>query len=89
MFIKAIVYKDLISITEFCETGKIHPTVDRQYPLSKTAEALRYVMEGRAKGKSLSQLSKWTETLMLFHSGDIITSGLLAKFCNELDQACC
>src|SRR5215207_4073839 len=43
--------KDLISITELCETGKIVPVIDRRYPLSETAEALRYVAEGRAKGK--------------------------------------
>lgn len=43
--------KDLIAITELCETGKIIPVIDRQYPLSEVPEALRYVGEGRAQGK--------------------------------------
>jgi NADPH:quinone reductase-like Zn-dependent oxidoreductase len=43
--------KDLISITELCEAGKIVPVIDRRYPLSEVPEALRYVGEGRARGK--------------------------------------
>jgi NADPH:quinone reductase-like Zn-dependent oxidoreductase len=43
--------KDLISITELCQTGKIIPMIDRRYPLSEVPAALRYVAEGRAKGK--------------------------------------
>jgi NADPH:quinone reductase-like Zn-dependent oxidoreductase len=43
--------KDLISITELCEAGKIVPVIDRRYSLSEVSEALRYVGEGYAKGK--------------------------------------
>ena len=43
--------KDLIAITELCEAGKVIPVIDRQYPLSQVPEALRYVTEGRARGK--------------------------------------
>lgn len=43
--------KDLVSITELCESGKVVPVIDRQYPLREVPEALRYVAEGRAKGK--------------------------------------
>jgi NADPH:quinone reductase-like Zn-dependent oxidoreductase len=43
--------KDLISITELCEAGKIKPVIDRRYSLSEVPEAMRYVGEGRAKGK--------------------------------------
>jgi NADPH:quinone reductase-like Zn-dependent oxidoreductase len=43
--------KDLIAITQLCEAGKVRPIIDRQYPLSEVPEALRYVGEGRAKGK--------------------------------------
>jgi NADPH:quinone reductase-like Zn-dependent oxidoreductase len=42
---------DLIAITELCEAGKITPVIDKQYPLSEAPGALRYVGEGRAKGK--------------------------------------
>lgn len=43
--------KDLIAITELCEKGDVVPVIDRQYPLRETAEAMRYVTEGRARGK--------------------------------------
>jgi NADPH:quinone reductase-like Zn-dependent oxidoreductase len=43
--------KDLVFIKELLETGKVVPVIDRRYPLSETAEALRYLEEGHAKGK--------------------------------------
>ena len=43
--------KDLQHMAELCEAGTIVPAIDRRYPLSKAAEALRYLGEGRAKGK--------------------------------------
>jgi NADPH:quinone reductase-like Zn-dependent oxidoreductase len=43
--------RDLVHITELCEAGKIVPVIDRVYPLSEVPEALRYLGEGRAKGK--------------------------------------
>jgi NADPH:quinone reductase-like Zn-dependent oxidoreductase len=42
---------DLVSITELCEAGTIAPMIDRRYALSEVPEALRYLGEGRAKGK--------------------------------------
>lgn len=43
--------EDLVSIAELCEAGKVNPVIDRRYPLSEVPEALRYVGEGRHKGK--------------------------------------
>lgn len=43
--------KDLLAITELCTAGKIVPVIDRRYPLSQASEAMRYVLEGHAKGK--------------------------------------
>ena len=43
--------KDLMFVTELCETRKIIPVIDRRYPLSEVPEALRYVGAGLAKGK--------------------------------------
>jgi len=43
--------KDLIFIKELIETGKVVPVIDRRYPLSETAEAIRYLEAGHAKGK--------------------------------------
>jgi NADPH:quinone reductase-like Zn-dependent oxidoreductase len=33
------------------EAGKIKPAIDRYYPLHQTADALRYLGEGHARGK--------------------------------------
>jgi len=43
--------EDLVQITELCQAGKIVPIIDRRYPLSQVPEAMRYVSDGRAKGK--------------------------------------
>jgi NADPH:quinone reductase-like Zn-dependent oxidoreductase len=50
--------KDLVSITELCEAGKILPVIDKRYSLSEVPEALRYVGEGRAKGKVVITLEQ-------------------------------
>jgi len=43
--------KDLVIIKELLEAGKVVPIIDRCYPLSEAAEALRYLGEGHARGK--------------------------------------
>jgi len=43
--------EDLNIIRELMETGKVTPVIDRRYPLSETAEAIRYLEEGHARGK--------------------------------------
>ncbi|MBI1939866.1 MAG: NAD(P)-dependent alcohol dehydrogenase [Ignavibacteriales bacterium] len=43
--------KDLISITQLCEAGKVKPVIDKRFSLNETPEALRYVIDGHAKGK--------------------------------------
>ena len=43
--------KDLVTITELCESGKVRLFIDKQYPLDEVPEALRYLGEGNAKGK--------------------------------------
>jgi NADPH:quinone reductase-like Zn-dependent oxidoreductase len=43
--------EDLLFIKELLETGKVVPVIDRRYPLSETAEALRYLETGHARGK--------------------------------------
>ncbi|HEX2621296.1 MAG TPA: NAD(P)-dependent alcohol dehydrogenase [Phototrophicaceae bacterium] len=42
---------DLATISELLETGKIVPVIDRCYPLSEAAEAIRYLETSRARGK--------------------------------------
>ncbi len=43
--------KDLVFMKELLEAGKVVPVIDRRYPLSEAAEALRYLGEGHAQGK--------------------------------------
>jgi NADPH:quinone reductase-like Zn-dependent oxidoreductase len=43
--------QDLVFVKELLEAGKVVPVIDRRYPLSETAEAMRYLEEGHAKGK--------------------------------------
>jgi NADPH:quinone reductase-like Zn-dependent oxidoreductase len=54
--------KDLISITELCEAGKIVPVIDRRYSLSEVPEALQYIGEGHAKGKVVITLESNNKT---------------------------
>ena len=42
---------DLLVLTELIEAGKVRPVIDRTYPLSKTAEAIRYLETGHARAK--------------------------------------
>jgi NADPH:quinone reductase-like Zn-dependent oxidoreductase len=43
--------KDLAILKELLEAGRIVPVIDKRYPLSEAAEALRYLGEGHARGK--------------------------------------
>ena len=43
--------RDLAFLKELVEAGKVVPVIDRRYPLSEAAEALRYLGEGHARGK--------------------------------------
>ncbi len=42
---------DLACMKELLEAGKVIPVIDRCYPLSETAEAIRYLEAGHARGK--------------------------------------
>jgi NADPH:quinone reductase-like Zn-dependent oxidoreductase len=43
--------EDLVLLKELLEAGKLVPVIDRRYPLSEVAEAIRYLEEGHARGK--------------------------------------
>lgn len=43
--------KDLASVSELIEVGKVVPVIDRRYPLNEVPEALRYYGEGHSRGK--------------------------------------
>ena len=43
--------EDLLVLKELIEAGKVTPVIDRSYPLSEAAEAIRYLEQGHARGK--------------------------------------
>ena len=43
--------KAMVFMKELLEAGKVVPVIDRRYPLSDVAEAIRYLEEGYARGK--------------------------------------
>jgi NADPH:quinone reductase-like Zn-dependent oxidoreductase len=45
------VEEDISCILELLKNGKVVPVIDKRYPLSKVADALRYFEEGHHKGK--------------------------------------
>jgi NADPH:quinone reductase-like Zn-dependent oxidoreductase len=50
-FIANINQKDLVFLKDLLAAGKVVPVIDRRYPLSDAAEALRYLEERHARGK--------------------------------------
>jgi NADPH:quinone reductase-like Zn-dependent oxidoreductase len=49
--------KDLLCLKELIETGKVKPVIDRRFPLRDTADAIRYLEEGHARGKVVITIS--------------------------------
>ena len=43
--------ENLVYLGKLCEAGTIAPLIERRYPLSEVADALRYYEEGHAQGK--------------------------------------
>jgi NADPH:quinone reductase-like Zn-dependent oxidoreductase len=43
--------EDLMVLRDLIEAGKFGPAIDRTYPLSEAPAAIRYVIEGHARGK--------------------------------------
>ena len=43
--------EDVAVLVELIEAGAVAPVIDRRYPLAEVADALRYLKEGRARGK--------------------------------------
>ena len=54
--------KDLVFIKELLEAGKVVPVIDRRYPLSEVAEAIRYLEERHARGKVVITVEQSNKT---------------------------
>jgi NADPH:quinone reductase-like Zn-dependent oxidoreductase len=44
-------HRDMLALKELIEAGKVTPVIDRSYPLAEVPQAIRYLEEGRARGK--------------------------------------
>jgi len=44
-------HNDLVYMAELLEAGKVVPVIDRTYPLQEVPAAIRYLVEGHARGK--------------------------------------
>jgi len=56
MGIAKINQKDLLCLKELLESGKITPVIEKCYPLSEVPSAMRYIVEGHARGKIVVQI---------------------------------
>lgn len=48
---------DLVVLKELIEAGKVRPVIDRTYPFSEAAEAVRYMGSGQARAKVVITMS--------------------------------
>jgi NADPH:quinone reductase-like Zn-dependent oxidoreductase len=51
IFMASINLPDLLLLKELVEANKLTPVIDRCYPLSQAADAIRYLEQGHARGK--------------------------------------
>jgi NADPH:quinone reductase-like Zn-dependent oxidoreductase len=57
LFTAKLSKEDLVILRGLLESGKVKPVIDRTYPLSETAEAIRYLELGHARGKVVITVS--------------------------------
>ena len=54
--------KDMMVLADLMQSGKITPVIDRTYKLSETADALRYLEQGHARGKVVITVAQENKT---------------------------
>jgi NADPH:quinone reductase-like Zn-dependent oxidoreductase len=54
---KPFAHDDVERLKELIAAGRVHPIIDRRYPLERIVEALRDVDEGRPAGKVVIEVS--------------------------------
>jgi NADPH:quinone reductase-like Zn-dependent oxidoreductase len=45
--------EELLAVTALVEDGKLTPVIDRTYALAETAEGVRHMEQGHARGKAI------------------------------------
>ena len=50
-FVSSESAENLVALKELIEAGKVAPVIDRTFPLAEAPDAIRYVEQGRARGK--------------------------------------
>lgn len=61
-FMAKIIQKDLVLLSDLLAAGKVVPVIDRRYPLSEVAEAVRYLEVGHARGKVVITVEHSSDT---------------------------
>jgi NADPH:quinone reductase-like Zn-dependent oxidoreductase len=51
LFFSQLVQKDMETLGELMQAGKVTPVIDRRYSLDEVPKAMRYLQTGRARGK--------------------------------------
>jgi NADPH:quinone reductase-like Zn-dependent oxidoreductase len=62
MFMAELNKKDLTTLGDLMQSGKVTPVIDRTYPLSQIAEAIRYLEQGHARGKVIITIAQDNKT---------------------------
>lgn len=61
MLLAEVTREDLTYLGGLVESGRIRTVIDRSYPLAEVPAAIRYLEEGRARGKVIIQVAPVTE----------------------------
>jgi len=62
MMLAEIRQEDLTIMSDLMQAGKVTPVIDRTYPLSQIAEAMRYLEQGHARGKVVITVAQDNKT---------------------------
>jgi NADPH:quinone reductase-like Zn-dependent oxidoreductase len=62
MMLAEIRQEDLTIMGDLMQSGKVKPVIDRTYPLSQIAEAMRYLEQGHARGKVVLTIGQDNKT---------------------------
>ena len=62
MFMDDLTKQYLTILSDLMQAGKVKPVIDRTYPLSQIAEAIRYLEQGHARGKVVITVAQDNKT---------------------------